>query len=387
MTINKNYIIDIIENTKKLFIDNKNISKKEIQNIKRNFCKKYNIKNIPNDHQIYNYCIRNNIGDYNILKYFITKPTKTVSGVATISVMTSPYLCPHGKCLPCPGGPKSKYQSPQSYLGKEPATMRAIQNNYDPYLQVYSRLKQLYLNGHDISKCELVIMGGTFSSRPNYYQEWFIKRSIEAMNNFNINIPKERKQISLLKLSDVLINNEKSNIRNIHTTFETRPDYIDLLKIKKFLNFGGTKIEIGVQSVFDEILLFIKRGHDVSSIIRANKLLRDYGFNVGFHMMLGLHNGNFDKEIEEYKILYNDPNFKPDYLKIYPTLVIDDTELYDLWKKKLYKPISNEDGIKILSKIKSNLPKWTKLQRIQRDIPAFQIIDGIKKSNIRELVK
>ena len=387
MTINKNYIIDIIENTKKLFIDNKNISKKEIQNIKRNFCKKYNIKNILSDHQIYNYCIRNNIGDYNILKYFITKPTKTISGVATISVMTSPYLCPHGKCLPCPGGPKSKYQSPQSYLGKEPATMRAIQNNYDPYLQVYSRLKQLYLNGHDISKCELVIMGGTFSSRPNYYQEWFIKRSIEAMNNFNINIPKERKQISPLKLSDILINNEKSNVRNIHTTFETRPDYIDLLKIKDFLKFGGTKVEIGVQSVFDDILLFIKRGHDVSSIIRANKLLRDYGFNVGFHMMLGLHNGNFDKEIEEYKILYNDPNFKPDYLKIYPTLVIDDTELYDLWKKKLYKPISNEDGIKILSKIKSNLPKWTKLQRIQRDIPAFQIIDGIKKSNIRELVK
>ena len=301
--------------------------------------------------------------------------------------MTSPCPCPHGKCLPCPGGPKSKYKSPQSYLGKEPATMRAIQNHYNPYFQVYTRLKQLYMNGHDISKCELVIMGGTFSSRSLNYKEWFIKRAIEAMNNFNIDIPKEKKQTSLLKLKDVITCNEKSKIRNIHTTFETRPDCITLSQIKEFLKFGATKIEIGVQSVFNQILLFIKRGHDILSVIKANKLLRDYGFNVGFHMMLGLHNGDLNEEINEYKILYNNSNFKPDYLKIYPTLVLEDTELYELWKNKLYSPITNEEGIEILSKIKLILPKWTKLQRIQRDIPSYQIIDGIKKSNIRELVK
>lgn len=246
-------------------------------------------------------------------------------------------------------------------------------------------------------------MGGTFSSRALDYQEWFIKRAIEAMNDFStankdcksdawrkenkiIKIGQEKKSTYIL-LEDVIKSNETAKVRNVGMTFETRPDWISKFQIYEFLKLGGTKVELGVQSVFNDRLDFIKRGHSVEESIRANKMLRNFGFKVGFHMMLGLHNGDISKEIEEYKILYEDQNFKPDYIKIYPTLVTEGTELYKLWKNKMYSPITDELGIELIAKIKKYLPRWTRVQRIQRDIPSFQIVAGIKKSNIREKVQ
>lgn len=367
-----------------------------LQEIKKKNCKKYKLISTPSNNSIYKYCMNKNITGINILKNFITKPTRTISGVSVISVMTSPYPCPHGQCIPCPGGPNSKFKSPQSYMGKEPATMRGFQHNFDPYKQVYSRLNQLFFNGHDVSKSELIVIGGTFSSRPIDYQEWFVKRCIEAMNDFDIKNNKlilwrdkitkigHTNESKYLLLEDVIKENEKSNVRNVGTTFETRPDCISQSNINDFLKLGCTKIELGVQSLFNDCLTFINRGHSIKETINANKMLKDNGFKVGFHMMLGLHNGDFNKELEEYKILYENENFKPDYLKIYPTLVTEGTKLYKLWKKNIYIPLNNENGVKLITQIKKQLPRWTRLQRIQRDIPAEQIIAGVSKGNIRE---
>ncbi|BDC36445.1 MAG: tRNA uridine(34) 5-carboxymethylaminomethyl modification radical SAM/GNAT enzyme Elp3 [Candidatus Methanoliparum thermophilum] len=315
--------------------------------------------------------------DKRIKKYLIKKPTKTISGVAVIAVMTSPADCPHGRCIMCPGGLANN--TPQSYTGFEPAALRGAQCNYDPYLQVRHRLEQLYTIGHPIGKVELIVMGGTFTSRDLSYQEYFIKECLRAMNEFyEDHGQKDKNQI---------VENEMAKIRNVGITFETRPDYCREKEIDTMLNLGGTKVELGVQTVYDYILEKIKRGHTVKDSIKANRLLRDSGLKVGFHMMLGLPSSDFDRDYDMFYEIYNNEDFKPDYLKIYPTLVTKGTELYDWWKKGLYKPCSTEDAVKLITEIKKITPPWVRIQRIQRDIPAPYIVDGVKKSNIRQMAQ
>ncbi|MBN2488913.1 MAG: tRNA uridine(34) 5-carboxymethylaminomethyl modification radical SAM/GNAT enzyme Elp3, partial [Methanosarcinaceae archaeon] len=218
------------------------------------------------------------------------KPVRTISGVAVIAAMTSPAPCPHGVCVPCPGGPDSVFASPQSYMGREPATMRAIQNNYDPYLQVTSRLSQLKQIGHEIEKAELIVMGGTFSARSIDYQEWFTKRCLEAMNDFydkdwRNNVQKIGADNPYFTLGDVQKTNETAAVRNTGITFETRPDWAKVEHVDRMLALGATKVEIGVQSVYDFVLSRINRGHTVKDTVDANRILRDSALKVGFHMM------------------------------------------------------------------------------------------------------
>jgi len=304
------------------------------------------------------------------------KPVRTISGVAVVAVMTSPEKCPHGKCVPCPGGPDSIFKTPQSYMGSEPATRRAIQHNFDPYRQVNFRLNQLKKIGHPIDKVELIIMGGTFTARTKEYQKWFIKNCFDALNKTKFRTLEESQRF-----------NETSEIRNIGITFETRPDWAKKEHINFLLKLGATKVEIGVQSIYDSVLEKIKRGHRVQDSIIANKTLRDFGLKVGFHIMPGLPSSDTEMDLQMFKTLFSDQNFKPDYLKIYPTLVTEGTELYEMWKSGEYKELDNEPAVELMAKAKALLPKWVRLQRIQRDIPSNQIIAGVTKSNIRQLAK
>lgn len=308
------------------------------------------------------------------------KPVRTISGVAVLAAMTSPSPCPHGRCIPCPGGPKSRFKTPQSYIGLEPAARRAIQQGFDPYGQVAHRLKQLAQIGHPIDKAELIIMGGTFTARPISYQKWFIKGCIEAMNDYGKS--PRRPEITLEQAQKA---NETARIRNVGITIETRPDWAKEEQIDILLKIGATKVELGVQSLYDSVLARIKRGHTVAESIAANKRLRDSGLKVGFHMMPGLPGSNPEKDLSMFKRLFNDQEFKPDYLKIYPTLITEGTELEDMWKHGQYEPLGTEEAVELIAKIKALLPRWVRLQRIQRDIPANQVKAGIKKSNIRQL--
>jgi elongator complex protein 3 len=318
-----------------------------------------------------------------VIELLQLKPVRTISGVAVIAAMTSPAPCPHGLCVPCPGGIDSKFKSPQSYMGAEPAAKRAFENNFDPYLQVSSRLKQLSQIGHPVEKAELIIMGGTYTSRTLCYQEWFVKRCIEAMNDFyGTEWRKERDHISVEEVQSA---NESAGIRNVGITIETRPDWTKKEHIDTILELGATKVEIGVQSIYDFILAGIQRGHTVAESAEANMRLRDSGLKVGFHMMPGLPGATTESDLRMFRRLFEDERFMPDYLKIYPTLVTEGTRLHGMWELGNYAPLEVLEAVELLAKIKALLPKWVRLQRIQRDIPAYQVLAGIKKSNIRQL--
>ena len=320
-----------------------------------------------------------------VLEHLQLKPVRTISGVAVIAAMTSPAPCPHGLCVPCPGGVDSKFHSPQSYMGAEPAAKRAFENNFDPYLQVTSRLKQLSQIGHPVEKAELIVMGGTYTSRMLCYQEWFVKRCVEAMNDFYGT--EWRKDRDYFPVEEVQSANESAQVRNVGITIETRPDWTKQEHIDTILELGATKVEIGVQNTYDFILAGIQRGHTVAASVDANMRLRDSGLKVGFHMMPGLPGATVDSDLRMFKRLFEDERFMPDYLKIYPTLVTEGTRLHGMWEIGDYAPLEVLEAVELLAKIKALLPKWVRLQRIQRDIPAYQVLAGIRKSNIRQLAK
>jgi elongator complex protein 3 len=307
------------------------------------------------------------------------KPTRTASGVAVIAVMTSPYPCPHGKCLPCPGGPELCV--PQSYTGLEPAAKRAIRHGFDPYRQVKARLHALRQTGHPTDKAELIVMGGTFTARPRDYQEWFMRRCIQAMNDFPHALAEP------YDLNAVFSANARAVTRNVGVTFETRPDYAKQRHVDDMLSLGGTKVELGLQSTSDDILANIERGHTVADAVEANQACRDSGLKVGFHMMPGLPGSDFNSDLRMFRELFTNERFCPDYLKIYPTLVTEGTALHEMWKRGDYTPFEVNDAIELVALVKAQLPKWVRLQRVQRDIPAQRILAGVKKGNLRQLAK
>jgi elongator complex protein 3 len=317
------------------------------------------------------------------LKMLVRKPTRTLSGVAVIAAMTSPARCPHGTCVPCPGG--ILCVSPQSYTGREPAALRAAQHGYDPYRQVTARLAQLAEIGHLLDKSELIIMGGTITARPLGYQHWFVKRCLQAMNDYPG--AKALASTAWQSFADVAAANETASVRNIGTTFETRPDFCGPEATMNMLLLGATKVELGVQSTRNDILETMKRGHTVEDAVSANRALREAGLKVGFHMMPGLPGSSEKVDLEVFQELFSDSRFRPDYLKIYPTLVVEGTELYRQYLLGEYVPLGDDAAAKLVSSIKEILPAYVRLQRVQRDIPAQLIVAGVKKSNLRQLAQ
>ena len=362
----------------------------QLNKVKKDVSKLHHLASLPRNGDI---IMQGTPEEQALIKEFLRrKPVRTISGVAVIAVMTSPAPCPHGVCLPCPGGPNSAFKSPQSYMGREPAAMRAIQHEFDPYAQVQSRLSQLREIGHDVEKVELIVMGGTFSARSLDYQEWFSKRCLEAMNDlagteWRENAWKIGKSAPYIPLEEVQKANEIAEIRNVGITFETRPDWAGEEHVDEFLRLGGTKVELGVQSVYDFVLTRMQRGHGVAEIVRANGVLRDSAFKVGFHMMPHLPGADSELDLRGFKKLFEDPRFMPDYLKIYPTLVTEGTALHRMWEAGEYQALSDEEAAELVADIKAVLPKWVRLQRVQRDIPANQIFAGVRKSNLRQLAE
>lgn len=318
-------------------------------------------------------------GERERLRMLVRKPTRTLSGVAVIAAMTSPARCPHGTCVPCPGG--ISCVSPQSYTGREPAALRAAQHDFDPYRQVSARLAQLDEIGHPLDKSELIIMGGTITARPLGYQHWFVKRCLQAMNDY----PAARAHAQFQSFADVAAANETAPVRNIGTTFETRPDHCGPGEIASMLSLGATKVELGVQSTRDDLLQNMRRGHTVEDAVSANRSLREAGLKVGFHMMPGLAGSSEKMDLEVFAELFSDSRFRPDYLKIYPTLVVEGTELFRQYLKGEYAPLGDEAAARLVSRIKEILPPYVRLQRVQRDIPSQLIVAGVKKSNLRQL--
>lgn len=371
------------------------VDRDEIEDLKREVCGEYGAHKVPTNGELMARATDERQSEVeNVLR---RKPVRTASGVSPVAIMTSPKMCPHGKCLYCPGGPASEFtDSAQAYTGDEPASRRAQQNEYDPYGQVTLRLNQLQYIGHPVDKIDLILMGGTMTSRSHDYQEWFVKRALKAMNDYDVDAdPRPSEQHSFAEgehefnyIEDVIEENEyNSDVNCIGITFETKPDWCKEEQADRMLRLGGTKVEIGVQTTYDQINRDMHRGHGVQASKNANKCLRDSGFKIGYHMMPGQPGMTQEMNLNDFERIFNDSDWKPDYLKIYPTLVVKGTRVYDMWKRGDFDPLSNEEATELISEVMSKIPKYVRLTRVQRDIPADNIEGGVWKSNLRQLAQ
>lgn len=299
------------------------------------------------------------------------RPVRTISGVAPVAVLTEPYPCP-GECIFCP----NQAQAPKSYLEGEPGVLRALQFDYDPYAQTSGRIEALRAIGHPVDKIELLILGGTWSSYPETYQEWFLRRCFDAMN--------ERESETL---TEALHRNESAPHRNVGLVIETRPDHITPEEILRLRRQGVTKVQLGAQSLSDEILTLNRRGHTVEQTRNALRLLRLGGFKIVLHWMPNLFGATPESDRADFTRLWEDPGFRPDELKIYPTSLLEGTELYNLWKAGKYHPYDEETLIQLLMACKTDIPPYCRVNRLMRDIPADYIVAGTKKSNLRQIIQ
>jgi len=348
---------------------------------------------------------------------FVTKPMRTMSGVAPLAIMTKPFACPtQAQCTFCPGGPDSYFgDTPKSYPGGSPAHLRGIRNHYDSYLQVFNRLEHYALLGQDFSKIELIIMGGTFTSYPLSYRDEFMTYTFKAMNDFSdlfftdkmfnrdkflefFELPGDmrdverfgRVQKKLLEmkgkttLMEEQLRNEQSHIRCVVCCIETRSDCSRKVHIDDILRLGGTRVEIGVQTIYDHVLKRVKRGNDVRDNIVASQMLRDAYLKIGYHMMVGMPETTRAMDVDMFRVLFSDEAYKPDALKIYPCMVFKGTELYDEWKKGEFEPIDAKEAAERIVEMKKFIPSYCRVMRVQRDIPSSLVEAGVERTNLRQ---
>lgn len=349
--------------------------RKEMLRAKRKICKEIGMHDIPKNGEILNSFTQQEREKYSAL--LVSKPVRILSGVNVVAIMTKPYDCPHGTCIFCPGG--TKFNTPQSYTGFEPAARRALMNGYDPYLQVSARLNHYLFMGYAPQKIEVIAIGGTFTTLPKDYLKGYVTQVYKALNEFYGG--RVEGDLEVQKRF-----NETAKARCVAFAAETKPERCGDEDIERMLDFGITRVEMGVQSVFDEVLLKNNRGHTIMDVADSTRRLKNYGYKVDHHIMLNLPFSDKDKDRETLQQIYNNEDFKPDAIKIYPTLVIRGTGLYDMWKRGRYKPYPVEDIVDLISKAETAAPKWLRIMRIERDIPSTFIENGIKTTNLRQLI-
>ncbi len=366
----------------KELIKNPSYPKERITQLKNRVLKKYPISHTMKNSEIMEYATEYELEI--ILPILRRRSTRTISGVTVVAVMTEPLECP-GKCIFCPGSDSQPGEkAAKSYTGQEPAAKRSIVYGYDAYLQTRHRLLDLQAIGHKTDKIEIILMGGTFLSAPDIYQQNFVKNCYDAIIHF---YDSEAKLVRSNSLDSAILQAESSKLRIVGLTIETRPDYCLPPHIDKMLSYGGTRVEIGVQTTRNSILSNLNRGHTIQDSISAIQFAKDAGLKINTHMMPNLPGSNPAEDYEDFMDLFRNPDFRPDMLKIYPTLVVKGTKLYDMWKNGEYKSYPLETTVDLIAKMKSQIPKYVRIQRIQRDIPAYLIEDGVQKSNLRQLVQ
>lgn len=338
------------------------------------------------------------------------KPVRTLSGVTPVTVLTKPYPCP-GSCIFCP----SDIKMPKSYLSNEPGAQRAGNHGFDPYLQVYNRLNSFVAMGHAYDKVELLVLGGTWSAYPLGYRIWFIKRLFDALNDFGSGkalastgekrlsiVPKLVKNYNRSLDKSYLVNqstatwteltlvqkvNETARIRCVGLVLETRPDYVTRREVESLRRLGATKIQLGIQSLQDQVLTKNKRGHSVAEAVSAIALLRQAGFKLHFHWMPNLYGSTPILDKADYARIFTDMRFKPDEIKIYPCSLIEGTELMQKFKRGLWKPYSHTELLAVVGYALLNTPEYCRVTRVVRDIPSNDIVTGNKFTNLRQMVE
>lgn len=354
------------------------------------------------------------------------RPTRTQSGVTPLTVLTKPFPCP-GKCIFCP----NDVRMPKSYLSDEPAAQRAEDNGFDPYKQTWTRLYAFRAMGHSLSKIELIILGGTWSYYPEAYQRWFITRCFDALNEFDGSETPEtpvrpfdelprffegralgkgaesynrivsrhlkvmqdggmeasEESRSWEQLEQAQRINEQAAHRMIGMVMETRPDHISEEEVIRLRRLGATKVQVGFQSLQDEVLALNKRGHDVEAIATTVKRLRQAGFKVHAHWMLNLKGSTPAADKLDFDRVVADPRFMPDELKVYPCSLVESAELMQSFEDGSWKPYEREQLLDVLGHVVRTTPRFCRITRMIRDIPATEIVTGSRQGNLREDVE
>jgi elongator complex protein 3 len=310
------------------------------------------------------------------------KPVRSSSGIIIVAVMSKPHRCPHiyttgSVCIYCPGGPDSSFPyAAQSYTGLEPTSMRAIRARYDPYLQVRSRIEQLQSLGHAADKVEFIIQGGTFMSLPDDYRDWFIRNLHDALSG----------HASSSVTEAVAYGEQSMKWKCIGLTIETRPDFCQRAHLDAMLRYGCTRLEIGVQSVYEDIAKLTNRGHTVQAVIRCFHGAKDAGYKVVAHLMPNLPDMDRERDVECFREFFENPAFRADGLKIYPTLILANTGLYELWRAGKYRSMPPTELVDHVAELLAFVPPWVRVYRVQRDIPMPLVTSGVQFGNLRELV-
>lgn len=365
-------------------------NEKEIMKIKNETAKKFKIQPFSNARLLKSYheLLKNKKinRDERLEESLTTSKIRSLSGIVVVSVLTKPYVC-RGRCLYCP----TQKGVPKSYLANEPAVIRAIKNRYDPYRQTQYRLRGLRNTGHPTDKINIRIIGGTWSDYPRKYRLWFVKRCFDACNDFNKKSPAEKtanlKSVRGEPVESAQKQNEKAKQRIVEISVETRPDCVNAEEIKFLRELGVTKVELGIQSLYDDVLDFNRRGHKIAAAAEATKILKNAGFKVSYQMMLNLPGSNFKRDAAMFKKLFSVPEFRPDCLKIYPLAIVKEAPVYALFKRGKIKPYSERILIKLLKIIKKEIPWYCRVERIIRDIPSPSVVaGGVKISHLRDVV-
>jgi elongator complex protein 3 len=352
-------------------------TQQELQDLKNDFSTKFKIPSASNVEliRVYRQMVEEGVmlENRDFLKILRKRAVRSQSGIANITVLTKAYPCP-GKCIFCPTEPAM----PKSYLSNEPAMMRAILNNFDAYKQTRNRLDSLKKTGHYTDKVDVIVSGGTFSFYPKRYQADFTRGIFNALN---YPAPKAR------SLEAAQLINEKAANRCIGLSFETRPDHITPEELRRLRRLGCTKIEIGVQSLNDQILEMNRRGHGIAETKRAIQLIRDAAYKINVHMMPNLLGATPEIDLADMKDLFENPAYRPDWMKVYPCMVVPWSQLEGIYKKGLYQSYDNQTLIDLMVEMTKVWPEYVRVTRMYRDIPANTIVSGCKTSNLRQVVE
>ncbi|MBT6300968.1 MAG: tRNA uridine(34) 5-carboxymethylaminomethyl modification radical SAM/GNAT enzyme Elp3 [Candidatus Jacksonbacteria bacterium] len=367
-------------------------TKDDLHKAKRKLSKKLGIHLPPNRELLKSYkelIKKQGLEPDPLFLHILKKRTvRTISGVAPVTVLTKPFPCP-GRCVYCP----TERGMPKSYLSNEPAAARALRSAFDPYRQVMVRLHSYYENGHKPEKIELIVLGGTWSFYPHAYQTWFIKRCFQAMNEFSFDhdIKKctPKKSSWPQSMEQFHTTNQNALHRCVGLTLETRPDHITKEEIKRMRWLGATRVQIGIQSIFDDVLKITKRDQTRQQAKEATQLLKDAGFKINYHIMPNLPGSNLQKDDQMFKELFSHPDFHPDEMKIYPTVLPEFTPIMEkMYKDGTWKPYTDKELMSLLTKVKEKyVPYYVRISRLIRDIPATSIVAGSKISNLRQHIQ
>ncbi|MEM4261725.1 MAG: tRNA uridine(34) 5-carboxymethylaminomethyl modification radical SAM/GNAT enzyme Elp3, partial [Candidatus Diapherotrites archaeon] len=404
----------LVSEINRLIVEGKIKSKVELAKAKLRISEKLGLSEIPTNPDI----LAKLVNPSNEAKAILSiKPLRTLSGVAPIAIMTKPWRCPHGTCIYCPGGIGSPFGDvPQSYTGHEPATMRGVSNNFESYLQALNRITQYYATAHYPEKIELIIMGGTFPAMPVEYQYNFVLNAFKALNDFsewffepNFNEAKfneflqgskassenwkskmlrnRSNECSVEALQREHLRNEVAKTKIVTMCVETKPDWCKESHIDHMLELGTTRVELGVQTLDNNVLKFTNRGHTLYDTIEATRLLKDSGLKVTYHFMPGQPLSSKENDIRMLRELFENDDYKPDGLKIYPCMVMPGTALAKLYEKGKFEPLSTDEAAEIIAEAKRYFPEYTRIYRVQRDIPVKFSLSGVDKNNLRQIIE